>query len=143
LKPVWILSALLALAGPVAFAREHGDLRPGLIRPGGLPIFFDSQGPLAYASLTRSEIPKDAVPAGVVTGESCQYSLSVPLSISLRATSISGAIGNGSFEKIFKKIAEEHPGVRGIYDVKVDLHAISILGIFGKLCTEVTAEAYR
>jgi hypothetical protein len=120
-----------------------GDQRPALIQPGGLPVFFSSEGPMAYMSLTRSEIPKDATLMGEVSSRSCQFSLSIPLSASFRPTSVSGAVGNGTYAKILREMERDHPGLRGIYNVKVDLHTITILGIFGKLCTEITAEGYK
>ena len=80
---------------------------------------------------------------GPVTGHSCQFSLSVPITASVRSSSFSGAIGNGTYNKILRTIAADHPGLLGIYNVKTDLHYISVLGVFGKLCTEVTAEGYR
>ena len=67
-----------------------------------MTIIFKSEGPLAYTALTRSEIPKEAVLMGDVTGQSCQYSLSVPLSVSLRSNAISGAMGNGGYAKIMR-----------------------------------------
>ena len=124
-------------------AHQSGELKPGLITPGGLPLFFSSQGPLAYTSLTASVIPKDAVPIGTVTGQRCQFSLSVPITASVRSTSFSGAVGNGTYAKILEDLARDHPGLLGLYDVKVDLHFTGILGIFGRLCTEITAEGYR
>ncbi len=133
----------LSLACATAQARQSEGLRPGLIKPGGLPVFFSSQGPLAYTSLTSSEIPKDAVPIGTVTGHRCQFSLSVPITASIRSTSVSGAVGDGTFGKIIQDLTHEHPGLLGLYDVKVDLHYTSLLGIFGRLCTEMTAEGYR
>lgn len=126
-----------------ALGREESEVRPALIAPGGFPVLFSSEGPFSYPSLTHFEIPKNAEPLGQVSGQSCQFSLAIPLSLSARSSSISGAIGNGSYAKILHEMEQKHPGLRGIYDVKVDLHQIVILGIFGKLCTEITAEGYR
>jgi hypothetical protein len=137
------LLLLIGLAGASAQARQSDGLRPGLIKPGGLPVFFSSQGPLAYTSLTASEIPKNAVPIGHVRGQRCQYSMSVPITASVRSGSISGAVGNGTYAKILQDMARSHPGLQGIYDVKVDLHYSSILGVFGRLCTEINAEGFR
>jgi hypothetical protein len=138
-----VVGIVLGLIAATAQARDSGDLRPGLIKPGGLPVFFSSEGPLAYSSLTRDDLSPDAVPIGPVFGRSCQFSLAVPISASFRATSISGAVGNGTYGKILKQMERDHPGLQGIYDVKVDLQYISILGIFGKLCTEINAQGYR
>jgi hypothetical protein len=140
----FLLVVSFFFAATAAQARIAGDIRPALIRPGGLPVFFSSSGPLAYRGLAQSEIPKDAVPIGHVTGKSCQFSLAVPLTATFRATSVSGAIGNGTYNIILERMAQEHPGLRGIYDAKVDLHFTSmIVGIFGRLCTEIDAEGYR
>src|ERR1700687_4758698 len=117
-----VFSVLLLFAAAAAQARAGGDVRPALIPPGGLPLFFSSSGPLSYNCLTFSEIPKDAVPIGQVTGRSCQYSLAVPLSATLRGTSISGAVGNGTFTKIIERMEQEHTGLCGGLDIQMGLH---------------------
>jgi len=134
---------LLWLAAGAVQGRSPSELQPGLIRPGGLPILFNSEGPLAFTGLTPKQIPRDAVPAGEVSGQSCQYSLAIPLSLSLRSLSISAAAGNGGYTRVLQRIERDHPALRGIYDVKVDLHQVVVLGVFEKFCTEVTALGYR
>jgi hypothetical protein len=137
-----VISTFL-LTTVAAQARIAGDIRPAVISPGGLPLFFASAGPLSYRGLASTEIPKDAVPIGDIFGKSCQYSLTVPLTATIRAMSVSGAVGNGTYNKILKDMTRDHPGLRGIYNTRVDLHYTTILGIFGRLCTEINAQGYR
>ncbi len=125
--------------------RAPYEAQVGLIRVGGIVIFFNSNGPLSFQTLTGAEIPKDAVDAGKVKCDSCQHGVSVPIPGlgNGRSTSVSGAGGNGGFDKALANLKRERPELRGIYDVKVDLHQVSILGIYRKLCTEVTAQAFK
>ncbi|MFH1725892.1 MAG: hypothetical protein ABII00_14885 [Elusimicrobiota bacterium] len=134
----------LAAAVPAARAEEGAHrARPALIPLGGIVLFYDVQGPLSFVSMTRRELPADAVPVGTVKGRACQHGLSVPLSASLEATELSAAAGKGGYRKALERIRGAHPGLRGVYDVKVDLHRISILGIYGRVCTEVEAFGFR
>ena len=139
------LAVLCALAAPGALAQDTYEADPGMIYPGGvLIIFSSSQGPLSYEMPSRRELPAGAQDAGEVSGKSCQYGLSSPLGSPLaRAPSVSGAEGNGGFDKTLRGIKEQHPDLRGIYDAKVDLHTTSILGIFCRLCTEINARSFR
>jgi hypothetical protein len=138
-------AALLAVALICAPARadqsEDGDEAwPDLILPGGFVIFYDSSGGLSYPSATPGEVPADAIPIGEVKGRACQYKLDIPFLSSIGT--LSGAAGRGGYSEVFNAISKEHPGIRGLYDVKVDDHSISVL-IIERLCTEVTAYGYR
>ncbi|MBI2362040.1 MAG: hypothetical protein HYV15_01465 [Elusimicrobia bacterium] len=132
----------LALANPAA-AQDYGAAAPALIRPGGFLLFYDSQGALSFVSATRSELPGDAVDAGTVTASACQHGLSVPLSLSLRANSVSAAAGRGGFEKALSRLKDARPELRGVYDVKVDTRVTSVLRIWRRLCIEVSARGFR
>ena len=141
-----LLFACLALP-PAAQAQQEdlGEARVGLIAPGGILLFFDSVGPMSYVTMTPKDLPADAIPAGEVRGEGCQHSLSIPLGspLSPARQSISGAGGRGGFGKALRMIRERNPGLRGLYDVKVDDHVLSILGFYRRLCVEITARAFR
>ncbi len=139
------IALLLLLLAPFARAAGENDgdtAVPGLIPAGSLMLFYDSSGPLSFVTMTPKDKPKGAFELGTVTGSSCQHGLSVPLSADVRGTSITGAYGNGSFVKAVGQIKAEHPTASGIYDVRVDQRVFSILGIYRKLCTEVTARAF-
>jgi len=137
-----LLAGLCLCAASAAFAdREGYQARPGLLRVGGFVLFYNAQGPLSSVPMTRRELPKDALPSAEVFGKSCQHGLSIPLSASLRAQSISGAVGDGGYRKAVEKIRLAHPEVIGLYDVRIDHHTISILGIYKRLCVEVTARS--
>lgn len=136
---------LLALA-TAAFAqveRPPWEAKPGMLRQSGLVILFATQGPLSYSPPTPAGLPKDAVPAGQVRGESCQHGLSVPLGLGLRATRLSAARGRGGFEKALADIRSRHPDLRGVYDAKVDDHIVSVLTVYNRLCTEITAKGFK
>ncbi len=117
----------------------------GLIYVGGFVLFYESEGPLSYKSLTPWELPKDAILVGEVTGDSCQHGVSIPIIFSgTDRVSVSGAKGDGSFKKALKDLHEKHPNVEGLYDVKVDVHQISVLGgLYKRDCTEVVALGFR
>lgn len=135
------IGAFLLLACMGAWGRETYEARPGLIPFKGFLLFYHAQGPLSSVLLTRSELPADIRVGRDVFAKSCQHLLAVPLSAQVRAMSVSGAIGDGGYRKAAEIIRKEHPHVTGIFDVRVDRHAISILGIYNRLCTEVTARS--
>ena len=137
--------ALLSVA-PLRADWEGSDARPGLLRPGGIVVFINSRAPLSFETLSPSQIPADAVDAGTVSCQSCQHGISAPITApsgTSRGTSISGAGGNGGYEKALANLKKERPDVRGIYDVKVDYHRISILGLYRRQCIEITARAFK
>ncbi len=130
--------AILLLAAP-ASARDPNRARPALIPVSGFVLYYDSSGPLSIRSMTRKEVPKNWIDHGPVSARACQYGLSVPISASLRPATISGASGRGGYERVLKNLRRERPEIVGLYDVKVDLHITSVLGIFRRLCTEIHA----
>ena len=141
-----LLFACLALVPSVQAQDEDlGEARVGLIAPGGILLYFDSVGPLSYVAMTPKDLPADAIPAEEVRGEGCQHSLSIPLGSPLSPSrqSLSGAGGRGGFEKALRMIRDASPGLRGLYDLKVDDHVVSILGFYRRLCTQITARAFR
>lgn len=142
----YIFAAVLLLAlAPRGWASGEGDEEdavPGLIPAGGIMIFYRSQGPLSFVTMTPKDRPAGARELGTVKGVSCQHGLSVPIAAEFRATSISGGYGDGSFRKALEQIKKAKPEMTGLYDVRSDLRVFSILGIYRKLCTEVTARAF-
>ncbi len=134
----------LALAAPVgAQGREAWEADPAILSPGGINLFQHGDAPLSFQTMTPREIPKDAVLAGEVSGRSCQHGVSIPIAGNLRAQRVSGAGGRGGYGKAFEDILKRHPGLRGIYDVKVDLRTTTVLGIYRRLCTQITAYGFR
>ena len=115
----------------------------GLMFVGGFVVFYDSEGPLSYQTMTPREIPKDAVLVGEVMGDSCQHGLSIPIIFSLTdRIRISGAKGNGGFKKALLNIREKHPDLAGLFDVKVDVEQWSILTVYQRECTIVVAQGF-
>jgi len=137
-----LLAGILLLAAPTQ-ARETYRANSGIMRMGGMLLFHHSQGPLSILPTTRKELPAGAVPAEEVFAKSCQHGLTIPLSAAIRATRISGAAGNGGYRKILERLHEKHPGLLGIYDVKVDIHIRTILGVYRRQCVEVSARGLR
>ena len=142
-----ILMIFVALSASAARADwEESDARPGFLRPGGIVVFMNMRAPLSLVTLTPDQIPAGAVDAGAVFCRSCQHGLSVPVtppSGTSRGTSVSGAAGNGGFERALAGLKIKRPEIRGIYDVKVDYQKISILGIYRRQCTEITARGFK
>jgi hypothetical protein len=133
-----------ALPGVPSHAQyDSYEANPGLISIGGWVVFFASEGPLSYATLTARDLPRDAVRMGPVRGRACQYGLSTPIIGLNQVPRLSGAVGEGGFEKALQQIREQHPDLRGVYDVKVDDHVTTVLTVFHRQCTEVTARGFR
>jgi len=138
----WLAVALLA--APAVRAQETGTTaHPGLISPGGLILLYASEGPLSFATLTPGDLPAGAKDAGEVTGRSCQHGLALPIAASVRATTVSGAVGNGGYDKTLAAIRKARPELAGIYDVKIDVQTLSILGFYRRICTEILARGFR
>ncbi len=137
-----MLVVLLAASAGARGENDEDVATPGLIPAGGLMLYYNSTGPLSFVTMTPKDIPQGARPLGTVTGTSCQRGLSIPITADVRGTSITGAHGDGSFQKAVAHIKAQRPETAGIYDVRVDQRVFSILGIYRKLCTEVTARAY-
>ncbi|MEK7384730.1 MAG: hypothetical protein AAB262_15805 [Elusimicrobiota bacterium] len=136
---------LLAAAASFAAAAGEGDgdeAMPGLIPSGGIMLFYKSEGPLSFVTMTPKDVPEGARQLGTVKGVSCQHGLSIPIAADVRATSLTGAYGDGSFQKALAQIKKERPEMVGIYDVRIDLRIFSVLGFYRRLCTEVTARAF-
>lgn len=138
-----LLLALALLAAP-ARAQDEGDGTqsvPGLISTGGYVLFYNAEGPLSF--ITEGRRPAGSVALGEVTGKSCQHGLSIPISLSLRSQSVSGAAGDGGYRKTLSQLKKDHPELKGIYDVKVDTQQMTILGVYRRRCTIITARGYR
>ncbi len=109
-------------------------------------LFTNSRAPLSFETLSADKLPANATDAGTIYCQSCQHGLSIPVtppSGTSRGSNISGLGGNGGFEKAFANLKKERPEIRGIYDVKIDYHRVSILGIYRRQCLEVTARAFK
>lgn len=141
-----VAALALAFGGSAALAQPESssyDANPGMLRSSGFAVFFGIQGPLSYESPSPAKLPADAKPAGEVRGRSCQHGLSIPLGLGLRATRISGGAGKGGFDRAVADILRQHPDLRGLYDAKVDDHVLGILGVYQRLCTEITAWGFK
>ena len=133
------LLATTACSGGPAY-----EANSGLIFVGTLVVYYDSEGPLSYQTITPWELPKDGIPIGEVMGDSCQHGLSIPIPYSgTDRVSLSGAAGDGSYRKALREIARKHPDIYGLYDVKVDIERLSILTIYSRNCTIVVAQGFK
>jgi hypothetical protein len=138
-----LLGAMAWGSATVVRAETPYEADPGLIPMGLFTVFFNTEGPLSYATLTPGDLPAEAVPLGTVKGRGCQYGVSIPIGGTSFITRVSGAVGRGGYEKALRDIRNHHPGLKGIYDVKVDEHILNILTVFERLCVEVTAKGFR
>jgi hypothetical protein len=137
-----VLIGLLGVAPAGARAQTY-EASPDLIGVGGYVLFYDARGPLSFLAMTPRELPPGATVAGEVRGHACAYGLSVPIALSLDAIRVSGAYGMAGYEDALDGIRRDHPDLAGVFDVRVDDHTISLLGIFRRACTEVVARGFR
>lgn len=143
MSPPLLLCALLALGATSARAQEGYEASPGLLPVGGILLFYDTQGPLSSRTMTLRELPPGATRLGEVRGRACQNGLSLPLDLSLRALSVSGAMGNGGYQKALEAVRRARPELSGLYDVRVDMRVQSVLGIFRRACVELLARGFK
>lgn len=114
-----------------------------LIFVGAVILFYDTGSPLSYQTVTPRELPDGAASLGEVAGDSCQHGVSIPIIFSATDRfSVGGAKGDGSFKEALRDLRRKHPEVEGVFDVKVDVHELSILGIYKRDCTEVVARGF-
>ena len=139
------VAALACSVASLCSAQEDDDstASPGLIPASGFVLYYNTQAPLSFLAMAPNELRTDMVPIGEVKAQSCQYELAVPLSLAFRPTSISGAQGNGSYRNALERLQRERPELAGIYDVKIDMHITSVLGVFQRLCTEIFARGFK
>ncbi|MBI4423275.1 MAG: hypothetical protein HY554_06090 [Elusimicrobia bacterium] len=139
------LALAALLAAPAAAQPETAayEARPGILRQRGFVLFFGGQGPLSYGAPVPGRLPPDASDAGEVRGRSCQHGVSVPLGLGLRSARLSGGGGRGGFDRALADLHRRHPGLRGVYDAKIDDHVLGVLGVYQRLCTEVAARGFR
>jgi hypothetical protein len=122
--------------------QEGAHARPTLLRPGGIVLFNVGSGPMSSIFPTPSELPKQAKVLGEVRGVGCQQGIFIPLQLSLRPQGASSAWGNAGFQKAIAQIRQQDSRVDGIFDVKVDRHIFSVLGIYQRACTEILARGF-
>jgi hypothetical protein len=134
-----LAGALSALAGDPSYEADVG-----LIPPGGFIVFYNSQGPLSYRTLTLKDLPAGTSQLGEVRVNNCQHAVSIPLNLVFRqGVTLSGVQGNGGFKKAMASLQRDYPQVDGIFDVKIDMHELSILGLYARECTEIVARGFR
>ncbi len=137
-----VLIVCSLLFGTACTRQWSYEARPGIIYVGTFVVFYDSEGPLSFQTMTHHEIPQDAIKIGEVIGDSCQHGLSIPIFLSASDRfSVSGAKGDGSYKKALLNIREKNPRLAGLYDVKVDIHQWSIL-TYSRDCTVVVAQGF-
>jgi hypothetical protein len=134
-----LVGALSAWADDASY-----EANVGLIAPGGFIVFYNSQGPLSYRTLTFKDLPAGFSLISEVRAENCQHSVNLPLGYLFReGVTLSGAQGNGGFKKAMASLRRDYPDVDGIFDVKIDIHELSILGLYTRECTEIVARGFK
>lgn len=135
---------LLALLAVPAAAQEDGEVaRPMPLRMGGFNLYSDVDTPMSFVAMTPKEIPADAVLLGEVEAKSCQHGVAVPITASFQPMTLSGAGGDGGYDKALAALKKKRPEIRGFYDVKADFHLLSVLGFYRRLCVVLTARAFK
>ncbi len=136
------LAALLAASG--LWAQEQGtEAEFNILVPGGLLVFMVSEAPLSFMTLTPGELPAGAVDIGEVRGQACQQGFALPTSLSLTATSVAAAAGDGGYRKVLETIRKTKPELAGVYDVKVDVHNLGIFIFYHRDCIEIIGRGFR
>jgi hypothetical protein len=90
-------------------------------------IYTNIKVPRTYRSATAGEV-KTQKTDRIVSGEACNYSALFLV-----------AWGNGGYAAATQKALEGEPDSL-LYDVKADVRAFSILGLYTKVCTIVTGK---
>jgi hypothetical protein len=143
-RPLLLACFVAALAAPQAAVGQSGyEASSGVIRPGGFVLFLSASGPLSYATLTPGNLPREVLRLGPVGGRGCQFAISTPIINIAGIPRLSAGVGGGGFEKALQNIREQYPDLKGIYDVKIDVHIVGVLTVFQRLCTEITAQGFR
>ncbi len=146
MKPAfsWVV-ILLGITSLYADDAPTYEAHSQIVSTEGGVIWLNVVSPLSYATELPGRLPPNTVPAGFVHGRACQHGLSLPFTIDFQGQSgqVSGAHGDGGYERALRHIKKERPEVQGLYDVQVDQKEVRILSVYSKLCTEVTARAFR
>jgi len=138
-----LLIALLPAAGWAFGEGDQDNADPtDMIAPSGLVVYYDSSGPLSFVSMTPKDVPDGARKIPRVKGVACQRGIAAPSLLVGSTLDLSAYYGDGSYAKALRQIKKDNPEISGIYDVRVDLHMFSILGVYHSQCTEVTARAF-
>jgi hypothetical protein len=141
---LFLACLVVALVTPQAAIGQSGyEASSGVIRPGGFVLFLSASGPLSYATLTPGQLPRDALRLGPVSGRGCQFAIATPVINIAGIPRLSAGAGGGGFDKALQHIRESYPDLKGIYDVKIDIHVVGVLTVFQRLCTEITAQGFR
>ena len=141
---LFLACLVMAMVAPQAAIGQSGyEASSGVIQPGGFVLFLSASGPLSYATLTPGQLPRDALRLGPVSGRGCQFAIATPVINIAGIPRLSAGAGGGGFDKALQHIREQHPDLKGIYDVKIDVHVVGVLTVFQRLCTEITAQGFR
>jgi hypothetical protein len=115
------------------FQRFSGSLRvlsfvlTALTLSGCGLIYTNVRVPRTYRSATSGEVKAQKTDR-IVSGEACNYSALFLV-----------AWGNGGYAAATQKALEGEPDSL-LYDVKADVRAFSVLGLYTKVCTIVTGK---
>ncbi len=138
--------SLIALIFCAPFAHADQDwykARSTLMTPGSYFVaFYQTKGALSYQPMDGKDLPPNVIDAGNFQDKSCQYGISIPLSIAVNSTKISAHFGDGTYFKTLRKIQTKHPELAGLFDIKADLQTVSVLGLFAKECVIVAARGF-
>jgi hypothetical protein len=115
--------------------------------PQGIPAYQNFTSPISYLSLTRRDVialskGKEVVE---VEGISAKTRIFIPLGYLPGLMSTSGVsfdVMDRSIEKAISD-AKNRYGVQTLYDVRIDRHVLSILGIYTKTTTIIHAKGIR
>ncbi len=115
--------------------------------PRGIPVYQNFTSPVFYPSLTRRDIIGVGKGRQIleVEGRSSKTRLFAPIGYFLGLNPTSGISIDVMDRSVQKAIedARERYGVGHLYDVRIDKHQFSILGIYTKTTTVIHAKGIR
>jgi len=147
IRRIVVIFLILFFAYPAWAFGPHGggtigEVIGGTPVPAGFPVYEDYESPYAYPSMSRRDliplIQEDDVieveGSSKMTGFFIPVALTIGgLAVNLEDRSVRAALDD----------ARKRYGVRNLYDIRIDLHFFSILGIYNTRTTIVHAKAVK
>ncbi|MCI0529014.1 MAG: TRL-like family protein [Nitrospira sp.] len=119
----------------------------GIELPQGIPAYQNYTSPISYLSSTRRDVVALSRGKEVfeVEGKSAKTRIFIPLGFLLGLSPTSGVSFDVMDRSIDKAIddAKSRYGTQTLYDVRIDRHVFSILGIYTKTTTIVHAKGIK
>jgi hypothetical protein len=124
-----------------------GNTSEGVELPQGIPAYQNFTAPVSYLSLTRRDVGALSKEREVieVEGISAKARIFIPLGYFFGLSPTTGLSFDVMDRSVEKAIADakNRYGVQILYDVRIDKHLFSILGIYTRTTTIIHAKGIR